>query len=58
MAAMDVDFVILVGTKLTGGIYTCFLSGHNVFASNAVSVQQEEVALFWKPNKLYEIKEL
>jgi hypothetical protein len=57
MAAMDVDFGILVETKITGGIYTCFSSGCNVFASNAVSVQQGGVALFWKPNKLYEIKE-
>jgi hypothetical protein len=27
MAAMDVDFGILVEMKITGGIYTCFLSG-------------------------------
>ncbi len=54
---MDVDFGILVETKLTGGFYTCFSSGYNVFASNAVSVRQGGVALFWKPNKIYEIKE-
>ena len=57
MAAMDVDFGILAETKITGGIYTCLSSGYNVFASNAVSVRQEGVALFWKPNKLYEIEE-
>ncbi len=57
MAAMDVDFGILAETKIMGGIYTWFLSGYNVFASNAVSVRQGGVTLFWKPNKLYEIKE-
>jgi hypothetical protein len=56
MAAMDVNFGILAETKITGGIYTRFSSGYNVFASNAVSVRQGGVALFWKPNKLYEIK--
>ncbi len=57
MAAMDADFGILAETKITGGFYTHFSSGYNVFASNAVSVRQGGVALFWKPNKLYEIKE-
>jgi hypothetical protein len=57
MAAMDINFEILMETKITGGIYTCFSSGYNVFASNAVSIQQGGVALFWKPNKLYEIEE-
>jgi hypothetical protein len=35
-----------VETKITAGIYTCFSSGYNVFASNAVSVQQGGIALF------------
>ncbi len=54
---MGVDFEILMETKITEGIYTQFSSGYNVFASNAVSVQQGGIALFWKSNKLYEIKE-
>jgi hypothetical protein len=54
---MDIDIGILAETKIIGGICTPFLSGYNVFASNAVSVQQGGVALFWKPNKLYEIEE-
>jgi hypothetical protein len=57
MAEMGIDFGILMETKITEGIYTRFSSGYNVFASNAVSVQQGGIALFWKPNKLYEIKE-
>ncbi len=57
MAEIDIDSRIPVETKITAGIYTCFLSGYDVFAPNAVSVQQGGIALFWKQNKLYEIKE-
>jgi hypothetical protein len=57
MAEMGVDFGILVETKITEGIYTQFLSGYNVFASNAINVRQGGIALFWKPDKLYEIEE-
>jgi hypothetical protein len=57
MTAMNVDFGILVETKITGGIYTCFLSVYNVFASNAIIVRQGGITLFWKPNRLNEIKE-
>jgi hypothetical protein len=57
MAEMDIDFGILVETKITAGIYTCFSSSCNVFTSITVSVQQAGIALFWKPNNLYEIKE-
>jgi hypothetical protein len=46
MAAIDINFGILVEMKITGGIYTCFLSGYNVFASNAVSVRQGGATLF------------
>jgi hypothetical protein len=49
MAEMGIDFGILVETEITEGINTQFLSGYNVFASNAVSVQQGGIALFWKP---------
>ncbi len=54
---MYIDFEILVETEITAGIHTHFLSGYNVFVSNAVSLRQGGIALFWKPNKLYEIKE-
>jgi hypothetical protein len=57
MAEMDIDFRILVETKITTGIYTHFSSSFNVFASNTVSVQQGGIALFWKPKNLYEIEE-
>ncbi len=54
---MDVDFGILMETKIMGGIYTQFSSDYSVFASNAISIQQGGFALFWRSNKLYEIKE-
>ncbi len=54
---MDVDFGILMETKITGGIYIQFLSNYSVFASDAISVRQGGIALFWRSNKLYEIEE-
>ena len=33
------------------------LSGYSVVASNAVSVHQGGIALFWRPNKSYEVKD-
>ncbi len=38
MAEMDIDFGILVDSKITAVIYTCFLSSYYVFVSNAVSI--------------------
>jgi hypothetical protein len=32
MGQMGVDIRFLLETKLTGGIYTCFSSGYEVFA--------------------------
>ncbi len=58
MAALEVDFGILMEIKITGGIYTRFSSNYSVFASDAVSVRQGGIALFWRSNKLYEIEEM
>ena len=57
MAAMEVDFGILMETKITAVIYTRFSSNYSVFASDAVSVRQGGIALFWRSNKFYEIEE-
>jgi hypothetical protein len=38
MTTMNIDFGILGKTKITGGIYTCFLSSYNVFVSTAISI--------------------
>ncbi len=57
MAAMDVDIGIFQETKVTDGIYTRMLSGYSVVASNAGSVHQGGIALFWRPNKSYEVED-
>jgi hypothetical protein len=59
MAALSIDsrILILVETIITGGIYICFSSNYNVFASNAISIQQGGIALFCKPNNIYKIEE-
>jgi hypothetical protein len=57
MAAMDVDLGIFQETKITDGIYTRLSSGYSVVASNAASVHQGGIALFWRPNKSYEVED-
>jgi hypothetical protein len=57
MAATGVDCGVFTETKITDNIYTRFSSGYNVFASNAISVRQGGIALFWRDNDLYEIEE-
>jgi hypothetical protein len=57
MAAMGVDLGIFQETKITDGIYTRLSSGYSVVASNALSVHQGGIALFWRPNKSYEVKD-
>jgi hypothetical protein len=51
MAVMNIDFGILMETKITGDIYTQFSSSYSVFASDAVSIQQGGIAFFWISNK-------
>ena len=57
MAAMDVDIGIFQETKVTSGIYTRMSSGYSVVASNAASVHQGGIALFWRPKKSYEVED-
>jgi hypothetical protein len=56
MAATGVDCGVFTETKIRDNIYTRYSSRYNVFASNAVSVRQGGIALFWKDNDLYEIE--
>jgi hypothetical protein len=58
MAATGVDLGIFTETKVTDGVYTRFSSGYNVTASNATSVSQGGIALFWRDNELYEVEEV
>ena len=57
MAETGVDCDVLTETKIMDDIYTQYSSGYNVFASSAVSVRQGGIALFWRDNDLFEIKE-
>jgi hypothetical protein len=57
MDNLGIDLGFLVETKLTGGVYTRFLSGYNVLALEAPSAWQGGIALFWRGNNSYEIKE-
>jgi hypothetical protein len=57
MDQLGVDIGFLVETKLTDGVYTQFLSGYKVVASTAPSARQGRIALFWRSNNLYKIKE-
>jgi len=58
MAATEVDLGIFTETKITDSVYTRYSSGYNVTATNAVSASQGGIALFWRDNELYEIKEV
>jgi hypothetical protein len=57
MDGIGADLRILLETKVTVGIYTQCSSGYSVVASNAPSVHQGGIALFWRPNKLYEVED-
>jgi hypothetical protein len=57
MDQMKVDIGFLLETKLTGGIYTRYSSGYSVLASSATSVRQGGIALLWRGNNSYEVKE-
>ncbi len=57
MEGMDLDLGILLETKVADKIYTQNLSGYSVVASNAPSTHQGGIALFWQPNKLYEVED-
>jgi hypothetical protein len=57
MATTGVDCGVFTETKITDNIYMQFSLGYNVFASNAVSVWQGGIALFWRDNDLYEVEE-
>jgi hypothetical protein len=51
------DLGVFLETKLTGQIYTRNSSGYFVITSNAPSVHQGGIALFWQANKMYKVKD-
>jgi hypothetical protein len=58
MDQLGVDIGFLLETKSTGGIYTRYSRGYSVLASTTTSVRQGRIALFWRGNNSYEVKEM
>ncbi len=58
MDQLGVDIEFLMETKLIGGIYTRHSSGYNVLASTTTSSSSGGIALFWRGNNSYEVKEM
>jgi hypothetical protein len=57
MDQLGVDIGFLMETKLMGGIFTRHLLGYNVLASTTTSPSSGEIAIFWRGNISYEVKE-
>jgi hypothetical protein len=58
MEQMGIDIGFLLETKLMGRIYTRHSLGYDVLASNATLSSSGGIALFWRGNILYEVKEM
>jgi hypothetical protein len=58
MDQLGVDIGFLVETKLTEGIYTWHLSGYDILALTATLLSSGGIALFWRGNGSYEVKEM
>jgi hypothetical protein len=55
---LKVDIGFLLETKLTGGIYTTWhLLGYNVLALTAMLLSSGGIAIFYRGNILYKVKE-
>ncbi len=57
MEAIGVNIGIPLETKVTDGIYTWFMRGYSIAASNAPSAHQGEIAFFWQPNKSNKVED-
>jgi len=53
---MGVDCGVLLETKLTKGVYTCWSSGYNVRSTHAPRKWQGGISLFWRTSGTYEIE--
>ncbi len=58
MKQTGVDCGILLETKLTKGVYTCWSSGYNVQSTHVPSKWQGRISLFWRTSRTYEIEEV
>jgi hypothetical protein len=57
MDQLGVDIGFLVEMKLTGGIYTWHSSGYDILSLTATLPSSGRIALFWRGNGLYKVKE-
>jgi hypothetical protein len=57
MEEMGVNLGVFLETKLTGRVYTRNSNGYSLIASDAPSVHQGGIALFWRANKTYEVED-
>jgi hypothetical protein len=55
---MGVDCGIIPETKLTKGVYTCWIRSYNVRSTHAPSKWQGGISLFWRTDEMYEIKKV
>ena len=58
MDSLGVDISILQETKLAKGIHTRRYRNHSVTATNANSVSQGGVTLFWRETDLFEVEKV
>jgi hypothetical protein len=57
MEAMGIDLGVFLEIKLMGRIYTWNSSQYSVVASDVPSAHQGGIALFWRANKTYKVKD-
>ncbi len=58
MKLMGVDCGVLLETKLTKGVYTCWSSGYNIRSTHAPSKWQGGISFFWRASEMYEVEEV
>ena len=58
MEFLGVNISILKETKLTKGIYIRQYGNYSVIATDATSISEGGVALFWRDNDLFEVEEV
>ena len=58
MVSLGVDIGFLQKTKLTQGIYTRQFNEYIFFVTEATSIRQRGITLFWRENKLFEVEEM
>ncbi len=58
MKLMGVDCGILLETKLTKEVYSCWSSGYSVQSTHVPSKWHGGISLFWRASEMYEVEEV